>query len=452
MQPRQLFPACDQPAEARALQFFRTRVARSLSGPYDSYFWSGLILQVSNSEPIVRHAVIAISSLYEDFSCKGKEVSRLSTNPFALSHYSNAVRKLRDVRYEPLVLLACLLFVCIEIIQDNREQAIIHCQHGLAILQSIQTTAVWARDYLAPIFHRLSPLPIFYARFTGPDRNPLTHIPKNVSSLSDANYIVENIIARMLQLTCNGTEYLYGCLRNPSVRPAPSAAYQELKGTIEQFVPALVRFGKQLHKQDCSEETRTWYTCCELRAEFCRVLITAAQSPDETTYDQFIGKFRYMVGLSRSLSWEMEKRIESHQGPEFRFEIGYLMMVHIIVMKCRDLVTRLEALELVKTHGATRENFWESDTMYQLGRRIIEVEHGVILNEKDMPIGWVAWTNLPPEENRVRDFYFNKDLIIQAEVDGLAVMGKPIGFIMRNGQGNAYLQHEFIWLDPVSLI
>ena len=398
----------------------------------------------------MRHAVVAISSLYEDLSCKGREVSRLATNPFALFHYNHAVHKLRDVRYEPLVLLVCLLFVCIEVIQDNTEQAIIHCRHGLAILQSIQTTAVWAQDYLAPIFHRLSPLPVFYARSMNSIQNPLTHIPENFSTLREVNLAIENIIARRLQLACRGDEYLYGCLRNQAIWPRSSPAETELKQAIGHFVPALARFGKHLQKQGWSGDTEAWFLCCELRAEFCRIWITIAQDPDETAYDEFIEKFRYMVDIARRLSSKMKQRTEIPKGPEFRFEIGYLMITHIVVMKCRDLVTRLEALELVKTYTAKRENFWDSEIMYELGRRVIEVEQNMILNEKDVPIGWVSLTDFPPEERRVRDIHFDKNRVIHAEVDGLKVTGKPVSFIMRDAGGTVYLQHEFIWVDPVS--
>jgi hypothetical protein len=50
----------------RGLDFFHQILAAKLDGQFDSKFWSKLVLQLSHSEPSIRHAVSAISVDYED--------------------------------------------------------------------------------------------------------------------------------------------------------------------------------------------------------------------------------------------------------------------------------------------------------------------------------------------------------------------------------------------------
>ena len=51
--------------EKRAIYYFREKAAPALSGSLDSSFWSRLVLQVSDSEPAVRLAIMAVGSLFE---------------------------------------------------------------------------------------------------------------------------------------------------------------------------------------------------------------------------------------------------------------------------------------------------------------------------------------------------------------------------------------------------
>ncbi|KAI1468967.1 uncharacterized protein F4812DRAFT_425323 [Daldinia caldariorum] len=57
---------------------------------------------------------------------------------------------------EPLVLVACILFICIEVLQDNRDGAMQHCKRGVCILNNIEAAFPWRKEYLSPIFRRLT--------------------------------------------------------------------------------------------------------------------------------------------------------------------------------------------------------------------------------------------------------------------------------------------------------
>ena len=66
----------------------------------DSEFWGGLVMRLSVTEPIVKHAIISLSSLHE-FISANKSDKRLMNPPMIFSEYITAIRALAkqsDVR------------------------------------------------------------------------------------------------------------------------------------------------------------------------------------------------------------------------------------------------------------------------------------------------------------------------------------------------------------------
>ncbi|KAI9151464.1 Aspercryptin biosynthesis cluster-specific transcription regulator atnN [Paramyrothecium foliicola] len=451
-QPRQLLPTKQNPDEARALYFFRSKVVSSLSGPYSNNFWSGLVLQLSESEPIVRHSLVAISSLYHDVCTKGLDRDQLRHNQLALLHYNLAIQKLKEVQHEPIILLGCLLFICIEILQDNRDQAITHCRHGLAILRSVENTALWTREHLHPILKRLSILQLFFgANKPAEDPQPLGPIPINFFSFEDANNFIEDFIIQAVKLMFRGDAHRYGSMQGQPIPPTLFKVQAELLEAIRQAKSALQRFEKRYLRPDCQdyEERQIAILCLEFRAHLGLIMIPTALEPDEMAYDQHTARFRHILRIIQRLHHAMAKR-SSASTPWVRFEPTYLVMIHPVVLRCRHLVVRLEALKLLKTYDAAKESFWERDKMYQLSKRTIEIEHDITLDEDDRPIGKHRDLKLPPDHRRVRNTIFDPETELEANVAGTPTNGTPVGFIMRDALGNHYARYEFLMLKAVS--
>jgi hypothetical protein len=66
--------------EKRAIYYFREKAAPVLAGSLDSSFWNRLVLQVGDSEPAVRLAIMAVGSLFEymQHEASGMTVKHLS--------------------------------------------------------------------------------------------------------------------------------------------------------------------------------------------------------------------------------------------------------------------------------------------------------------------------------------------------------------------------------------
>ena len=160
--------------EKRGFDFFLRNTAAELSGYYDSLFWEKLILAASAQKPSLRHAVIALGALHEDFSRKRLVSSTSSVEDqgtqFALNQYAKAMgalrRSLSSGKEEPLTaLMSCILFVCFDSLRGWFESAMVHLQSGLRILRDMRRSSTGnhiIEDNIAPLFMRLSIQSIIY--------------------------------------------------------------------------------------------------------------------------------------------------------------------------------------------------------------------------------------------------------------------------------------------------
>ena len=131
-------------------------------------------MAASAQEPSLRHALIAIGALHEDFSQKRLTSSKSSPDErqteFALSQYAKAMgalrRSLSSGKQEPLTaLMSCILFVCFDSLRGWCESAMVHLQCGLRILRDLRISSPdnhIVEDKIAPLFMRLSMQSIIY--------------------------------------------------------------------------------------------------------------------------------------------------------------------------------------------------------------------------------------------------------------------------------------------------
>lgn len=158
--------------EKRGFEYFLQNTAAELSGYYDSSFWSKLILAASAQKPALRHAVVALGALHEDFAQKGLVFTggKDQKSEFAVKQYAKAMGALRkslaSEKEEPLTaLMSCILFVCFDSLRGYYESAMVHLESGLQILREMRRSSTvdhMVEDKLAPLFVRLTMQSIIY--------------------------------------------------------------------------------------------------------------------------------------------------------------------------------------------------------------------------------------------------------------------------------------------------
>jgi hypothetical protein len=207
-----------------------------LSGFYSSSFWENLILQASTTEPSLRHAVIGIGALHEEF-VNGNwkyDVDKDKEHAFAVNQYTKAIghlrRSLATGRQAPLIaLMSCILFVAFDSLRGFFDSAMIHLHSGLKILRDFQSQSAddnhIIEENLAPLFSRLSLQSILYVdtRTTEHRRDfvaQLSHVITKDKEVPETFEMLEDARTCLNQAADGLFRVFYICDGTP--RPTPS--------------------------------------------------------------------------------------------------------------------------------------------------------------------------------------------------------------------------------------
>ncbi|KAJ5101778.1 hypothetical protein NUU61_004000 [Penicillium alfredii] len=132
--------------DRQLLHFYCAEVAQSISGFSDPTLWTQLVLQRCHHQPVIRSALVSLSSLYQGHlraSATDQQVSPRSIEAISKCH-RQLQRYLNTPQASPEVaLICCLIFYVFECLIGDTTQATWHLNQGLALLQRAR------RDYPA---------------------------------------------------------------------------------------------------------------------------------------------------------------------------------------------------------------------------------------------------------------------------------------------------------------
>ncbi|KAK3339208.1 hypothetical protein B0H65DRAFT_580333 [Neurospora tetraspora] len=422
--------------EGRALEFYRCVLAPTFSGSLDDDFWTHVVSRASYQNPVVRHAVVAISSICElisDPSVKGQALVKFPKGRYAIGHYNRALQDISKTDDEAMVIFVCILFVCIEILQGNREAAISHCHHGVQILNQLNggksklnsSSSILSRDQLLNPFARLSIFPFFYGSTVdvfprllrhgseAPESDGGTYGAGTAAALASDSALtvldelrsgLDLLVARAMRFLRSADLYRIGPSRH---EPVPSQILTEQANLTKSIDDWLVRFTIFSAVHSPTEDAAGLFYQMRMKSYITKIWIATALDRTEMVYDRFVPLFREIVDMAgRYLAAEKSRprgpspprqATEEDAGggggggpasppnnsntnntnkPRFVYEMAYLPMLYFVVMRCRHLETRVTALEHMTTLSALHQGLWDSTLTFCIGWRLIEIEHG----------------------------------------------------------------------------
>jgi hypothetical protein len=127
--------------EARYFRFYCENVAAQLQGPLETTLWDRIIPQAVETEPIIRHAVVALAALNKSRIEAAQGVKKSSPHHrYALTQYGKALKQIRDnltdgVQNPRRTLMASLLVFCLESLQGYQTSASNQASTGVNLLQ-----------------------------------------------------------------------------------------------------------------------------------------------------------------------------------------------------------------------------------------------------------------------------------------------------------------------------
>ncbi|KAF6823496.1 C6 zinc finger protein [Colletotrichum plurivorum] len=364
------FPGIGSAAETRALQYFCESAGPHLSGVVDPYFLSKLVMQFASYEPAARHSVVSLSTLCERLYNGGDpdEVVNLRDGQchFALRHYSAGMReisRMTSADNRPVVLLVCILFIGIELLQSNMDTVRTHCRHGFAILRQTTSEYAWTRQHLLPLFRRLSIMGFLYADDPRdfPDIEGLEHpVPDAFLTFSDAQIMIDDVYSRVVRLVRRADPYRIDPQTNGPPPPEMVAEQDNLKSAMEQWWSLFEEFQNRPASPPGRDSPGTQNLTSTLRYallsryESCKVWLNTALGAVDYDYSTHWKAFDQMfedLGIA-----DAEFRRSFRRSPGFISDDGYVPTITLSLTRCAHLEERLAMLKLEPVPNLPREN------------------------------------------------------------------------------------------------
>lgn len=149
-------------ADRQLLHYYCCRAAWNLSSCIDPTLWTVLILQRAAHEPVIRNALIALSSLHKDYLCGelvGTNYETLApyahlppvTNLKTMGMISRCHRQLRHYLSRPdaspdVALVCSVIFYTFESLMGESHRAVWHLDQGLILLRKCQMDKSFCPD------------------------------------------------------------------------------------------------------------------------------------------------------------------------------------------------------------------------------------------------------------------------------------------------------------------
>lgn len=325
--------------DQRFFEYFRTRTALDLVSCFGSELWSLYVLQLARNEPAVRHVVIGIACLYEQFESAATD--HFPDSRFALRQYITAIQHVigsfnrGSQQSTAVALLLCALFASFESLQGHCGSALTHVTSGLKVLQeqqvhskSLSSSYIPAR-LLKGLFSRLGSQLLEIANTsTTPVRlveeNCLQEIavPQKFSSIEEAEETLNNFLHwihhPMSHVECSTVE---------GPVPLTGVQRQELLATQVILAKPFGRWSAALDEY-LVQKLRTKLSCggsptismepgiyiLQIWREVIKVWQCLDLSAGETAWDPFIDQFKSVADLATSFV-DQSARLTAHYSP-----------------------------------------------------------------------------------------------------------------------------------------
>lgn len=387
-------------------------------------------MQVSQSEPAVRHALVAVGALNERRDVYVKDITysrsvvttggqnveasirkeqQQHNDPFALSQYNKAIahlaRAINSTSSNSIdtALLVCILFVCVECLRGDYKPALKHFQGGMSIAlaaagpegpnsQDSQTTAI--REKLLPFFNRLELLGQVYGHRPSYEYGlePSQVLPQTFHSIVEARDSIVHLMNLSIRLIHKTKFSRY----SNKITAAEYSYHSNLVSCLHTWKDTLDHF---LLTVPPSPRLTEAATVLQIQQIVCRTWLNRSLVPEECAADADIPLYERAVSLAETLSTNSKQSIGgAAQPPTFLFDMETVSPLYLIAIKCRDPLIRRRAIALLR-QSVRREGLWDSVKAAAIAERIVELEE-VELQVLDGSV-------LPREEVRIANAHID---------------------------------------------
>ncbi|KAE9363000.1 hypothetical protein N431DRAFT_550764 [Stipitochalara longipes BDJ] len=397
------------------LDSLHSRKLAHIPGHFEPHFWNQIVLRFGHSYPAVQHALVALDAIYDgndrDLRSPVKNATISMRNSYVLHQYDIALRHLieylsstqQDAR---ATLLSCLVFVWVEILQNNLESAFKHLESGLKILRQIKeaTPVPFSEgmitthgeedvcEVLSRSFIRLSSQAATHgtynevpeiATISATTLDGLPPIPYSFSSIFESRSFLDNEL-----------NFVFSYIR--TLRDKDHYASIEMLA-IDRFRKTHLERVRQWHLATMSmartvsaerDPFQTWaISYLELYHILLRIMLKTLFG-GEMAFDKYNYDFERMIAYAEAAI----NKPAAESPPVLSFDINIIPPLFFLALKCRVLRLRRQAVALLRL-APEREGMWRRDSVIKV------CEWKIMLEEQGR--GCLAEAEMLPESARI---------------------------------------------------
>lgn len=423
---------------------YLSETAKEISGAFPTSLWGRLIPQISEMEPFVRHAVIAIGALSKHSRTASWQGNGLHAPDYqyALTQYGKSVRGMRqaiangqhDLRK---ALIACLLVFTFEGMLGNQASASLHAESGLKLLherstrkdypnikpwttQKASTEHLFEGDLLEAYTSLDSQVLIFMDHRSGdvheevkightrliesmpPDFYNLYFARQFWKLILNRNYhFSKHIQATVTQKAKEAEPRLRlddpwedsakmdkdELLGSQTASTSLSMHEEHLKyqADISRWLLACKRLFAEIEAGD-NESEKVGAAILKVQTMMSYMMLAGTFFTTETEYDIFLPKFKAIVELSEII---LPFLLSSYHGttPRFNFDVGIVAALFFVASRCRVDGVRIRAMDML-FEANYREGIWDAAAVAHMARWLRDMEReglgkeDIVLEEK----------------------------------------------------------------------
>lgn len=273
------------------------------------------MLQLSHSEPAIKHGVLALSTMHERFESTSLKPNARDTD-FAFVQYMQAVKHSKNLLaahregnvHLEMVLIACIIFTCYENLVGNYKAANMHLQNGLRILNQHKTSSsaqmTASEESVDDVLHRFDLQAMTFSENASPydyafDRPPVCpQIPKTYTNNSAARNSLVGILRCVM--------WIWGVAdEDPSVSEHPNWVHfrSQVSKSLEKWENTFARYQQNMPPyEQGGSRIYAGNTLLKVYAVMSRIILGGrAGVRTELAWDGFVDSFKTLVDLAETL-------------------------------------------------------------------------------------------------------------------------------------------------------
>ncbi|RAL00760.1 Zn(II)2Cys6 transcription factor [Aspergillus ibericus CBS 121593] len=373
-------------AERQGIHYFQHCTIPTLVGFYDSALWEKLSLQISHAEPAVCHASIALSAVHRGFPLGGP--LQKEWYHFAFEQLERSFRLLmrrrasQDPQFTNVVLLCCVMFVALEFMVGEYENAFRHLQGGLQILkhgkrQTYRGTSPFVEQCLVDTFACLDIQCAYFGSgdrvlCEGPEDSGFHHDVEDpplwrFKSVHEARQALEPSTGDVIQFC--------GLRVTAGYKESPMPRQLEILTRLDRYLDALTEFRHE-YADRLSPKDIKGVKLLELEALGARASLQVIPYFNcDPALDQYTDDFELLLSLSEAVlreNWDI---------PRVSMDIGVIPPLYLVAKRSEDYDLRWRAIQLLQS-CPHQEGPWDAALLARIAIEIIRIEAVVALERK----------------------------------------------------------------------